>query len=159
MSHSPRPKGLFAIPLFIFGFVSLFLGLAIEALGLLAHPTLVLRESLEAGGFVFLSKMGMPDFGGIMITAFSCFGVVAAVLATPSRGCRLVLGFSSLIVTLGLFPTFAVWGVFWKPLGMAVAVCWAWFSSYIYAFFHEMPCEQKATSMERAFPDQESFNE
>jgi hypothetical protein len=142
MSQSEKPAGHFAVPLIIFGFVSLLLGVAIELMGIFGGFTESLRETCLNGGLIFNSEMGLPDTVGILVTAAGVFGVVAAILGTPGGSRRTIVGVSALFLTFTLIPVFAVWGIFWKPFGMIIAVLWGWLSATIYARSHLMPCEE-----------------
>ena len=86
-------------------------------------------------------EMGLFNVVGILITTFTSFGLIFAILSTPSAGRRLVLGFSALLLTIALIPAFAVWGILWKPFGGILAVLWSWVSASIYTATHRMPCE------------------
>ncbi|MFT6181277.1 MAG: hypothetical protein ACJA16_002917 [Akkermansiaceae bacterium] len=85
--------------------------------------------------------MGLPGMVGVFVTAAASFGLIAAILGTPGLGRQLMIGFSALLLTLTLIPAFAVWGIFWKPFGVLLAVVWSWFSATVYAQIHRMPCE------------------
>lgn len=141
MSHREKPEGHVPVPLTIFAFVALFLGVATELLGIFRALNRVLREACTNGGLVFHSEMGLSDPVGILITAAAVFGLVGAILATPGGGRRAIVGLSGLFLTLALVPAFAVWGIYWNPFGPALAVFWGWLSSTIYARSHHMPCE------------------
>ncbi len=141
MTQPVKPTGHFPAPLMIFGFVSLLLGVATEVMGAFYGVTDALRGLWKSGGLVIQSEMGLPGMTGILIAAAASFGLVAAILGTPGAGKRGVIGISALLLTLTLIPTFAVWGIFWKPFGMILTVIWAWFSASIYAHTHRMPCE------------------
>lgn len=141
MPQTAKPIGHFSVPLTIFGSVSLLLGTATEAMGAFDGLTESLRGVWQSGGLEILAEMGLPGLVGILITAAASFGLVAAILGTPGTGRRLIIGFSSVVLTLTLIPAFAVWGIFWKPFGIGLAVLWSWFSASIYAHTHRMPCE------------------
>jgi len=144
MAHSSKPTGHLPVPLLIFGSVSLLLGLVAEVAGVFEGPTLALREAWEAGGLGLEVEAGLPGVSGFLVTAVASFGLVGAILGTPGVGRRLILGFSALLLTVGLIPACAVWGVFWNPFGVILAVIWSWFSAMVYAQTHEMPCEEGA---------------
>lgn len=141
MSQTAKPAGHVPVPLMIFGFVSLLLGVAIEVLGVMKMATEELRGMCEEGGLILTKEMGLPGLEGVLVTGAACFGLIAAILGTPGGGRRMVLGASAMFLTLSLILAFAVWGIFWKPFGMIVAVAWAWLSAGIYARSHRMPCE------------------
>ncbi|YCM43685.1 hypothetical protein V2O64_20480 [Verrucomicrobiaceae bacterium 227] len=141
MSQFEKPAGHFAVPLIIFGFVSLLLGVATELMGVFGGLTESLREACLDGGLIFTARMGLPDTAGILVTAAGVFGVIAAILGTPGGARRVILGFSALLLTFALIPAFAVWGIFWKPFGMIIAILWGWLSASLYAHSHRMPCE------------------
>ncbi|MFT7304724.1 MAG: hypothetical protein ACI8UZ_003582 [Akkermansiaceae bacterium] len=141
MPQTAKPIGHFPVPLIIFGFVSLLLGTATEVLGAFNGATESLRGLLESGGLVIQSEMGLPGMVGVFVTAAASFGLIAAILGTPGLGRQLMIGFSALLLTLTLIPAFAVWGIFWKPFGVLLAVVWSWFSATVYAQIHRMPCE------------------
>jgi len=141
MSRFEKPVGHFAVPLIIFGFVSLLLGVATELMGVFGGLTGSLREVCLQGGLIFNAGMGLPDTVGILVTAAGVFGLVGAILGTPGGARRTIIGFSALFLTVTLIPAFAVWGIFWKPFGMILAILWGWLSATIYAHFHLMPCE------------------
>lgn len=144
MSQFEKPAGRVAIPLLIFGVLSLVMGVATELMGVLRGPSGYLRNACVEGGLVFRADMGLPDPAGLLVTSVACFGLVAAILGTPGGGRRFVLGFSAVFLSLALIPAFAVWGIFWKPFGTIIAVTWAWLSAWIYARSHRMPCEGEA---------------
>jgi len=141
MSQFEKPAGRYAVPLIIFGFVSLLLGVATELLGIFGGLTESLREACMNGGLTFNAEMGLPDTTGILVTAAGVFGLVGAMLGTPGGARRTIIGVSALFLTVTLIPAFAVWGIFWKPFGMIIAVLWGWLSATIYAHSHLMPCE------------------
>jgi hypothetical protein len=85
--------------------------------------------------------MGLPGKIGIVLTAVASFGLIAAILGTPGSVRRAILGASVLLLSFTLVPVFAVWGYFWKPFGVILAVIWSWFSATVYAQTHRMPCE------------------
>ena len=141
MPQTAQPIGHLSVPLTVFGSVSLLLGTAAEAMAIFDGLTESLRGLWESGGLEIQAEMGLPGMVGLFIAAAASFGLVAAILGTPGTGRRLIVGFSALLLTLSLIPAFAVWGIFWKPFGVVLAVLWAWFSATIYAQTHRMPCE------------------
>lgn len=141
MPQTLKPAGQVPVPLITFGFVSLLLGVATEVMGAFRRPTESLRGFWESMSVEVSTEMGLPGAVGVLLTAAASFGLIAAILGTPGIGRRLVLGFSALVVVSFLIPAFAVWGIFWKPYGVILAVVWSWFSATIYAGIHRMPCE------------------
>ncbi len=141
MSQHFKPIGHVPLPLILFSFVSLLLGAVTELIGTFNGVTDSLRGLWKSEGLEIRSEMGLPDMVGIFITAAASFGVVAALLGTPGAGRRVMIGLSALFLSLTLIPAFAVWGIFWKPFGMVLAVVWAWFSATVYTQTHRMPCE------------------
>ncbi len=141
MSQRAKPEGDFAFPLILFSFVSLLLGTGAEVMGVFEGLSDQLRDLWRVGGLEIQSEMGLPGLAGILVTAATCFGVLAAVLGSPGSGRRCLIGFSSLFLSFTLIPAFAVWGIFWKPFGMMLAVLWSWFSAMVYAQTHTMPCD------------------
>jgi len=142
MPQYAKPAGHVPVPLILFGFVSLLLGTVTEVLGIFEGMTASWRELWESGGRLTIeAEMGLPGMVGIFITAAACFGLVAAILGTPGVGRRIIIGFTALFLTLTLIPAFAVWGIFWKPFGVVLAVAWSWFSAMVYAQKHRMPCD------------------
>ncbi|MGC6581118.1 MAG: hypothetical protein ACON4K_02195 [Akkermansiaceae bacterium] len=141
MPSHHKPAGQVPVPLFVFGAVALILGVMTEILGIFDGATASLRGLWESGKVVLEKTAGVPDLSGILLTTAASFGLAGAVLMTPGNGRRAILGISALVLTLGLIPAFAVWGVFWKPFGITLAIFWSWFSSFLYARTHRMPCE------------------
>ena len=150
MSQSVKPNGHFAAPLLVFGFVSLLLGTVVEVMGVFDGATESLRGLWMSGGLEIRVEMGLPGTVGVLVTAAASFGLIAAILGSPGMGRRFVLGFSGVFLSLTLIPAFAVWGIFWKPLGVLLAVGWSWFSAMIYAQTHRMPCEGEVKGEEAA---------
>lgn len=146
MSQPVKLRGSFPIPLILFGFLSLLLGTMTELMGAFSGLTDSLRDLWRSGGLEIQSEMGLPGTVGVLITAAACFGVVAAILGTPGGGRRFVIGFSAFFLSMTLIPAFAVWGIFWKPFGMLLAVFWSCFSAMIYAQTHVMPCDETLNS-------------
>lgn len=145
MSQSVKTTaGHVPVPMLIFGSVSILLGLFAEMTGVFEGATKALRGVWLEAELVFETEMGLPGFVGFLVTAVACFGLVGAILATPGYGRRMVLGFSTLCLSLGMVPVLAVWGIFWKPFGVTLAVAWSWFSAMIYSSTHRMPCEEAA---------------
>lgn len=144
MSRFEKSVGHFPVPLIVFGFVSLLLGVATELTGVFRGLNESLRDVCIDGGLIFNSEMGLPDTVGILVTAAGVFGLVAAILGTPGWPRRTIIGVSALFLTLTLIPAFAVWGIFWKPFGMIIAILWGWLSAAIYAHSHLMPSEGMA---------------
>ncbi len=142
MAQTVKPVGQVAAPLVIFAFVSLFLGVAVEMLGVFGGVTEGLRAFWEKSGMEMKSDLGLPGPVGIIVTAIFCFGLIGAILGTPGGQKRFCLGFSGLILSLMLVPALGVWGIFWKPFGMLLSVVWAWFSAVVYAGMHLMPCDR-----------------
>lgn len=141
MPSHHKPAGQIPVPLFVFGAVALLLGVMTEILGVFDGATTSLRGVWESGNIALTQTAGVPDLSGILVTAAASFGLAGAVLMTPGYGRRVILGVSALALTIALFPAFAVWGIFWKPFGMSLAIFWSWFSSFLYACAHQMPCE------------------
>ena len=141
MPQTAKPIGHVPVPLITFSYVSLLLGTATEVMGAFRGLNGSMRELWSANGLVIRAEMGLPGFVGILITAAASFGLIGAILGTPGGGRRAVLGASALLLSLSLIPTFAVWGILWKPFGLILAVIWSWFSASIYARSHRMPCE------------------
>jgi len=141
MAQYAKPVGSLMVPLLIFGFVSLLLGTATEVMGAFAGVTGWLRGLWQSGGLTIQAEMGLPGLSGVLITAAASFGLIAAIMGTPGTVRRIVIGATALLLTLTLIPAFAVWGIFWKPFGMLLAVIWSWFSAFVYAQLHRMPCE------------------
>ena len=141
MSHRAQPVGHVLLPLFVFGAVSLLLGTATEVMGVFNGATEALRGWWRSGGLEIQGEMGLPGPVGLLITGLASFALAGAILGTPGGGRRVVLGLSAFLLSLGLIPAFAVWGIFWKPFGMLLAVIWSWFSAVVYAGRHGMPCE------------------
>ena len=88
------------------------------------------RGLWATNGLELRGEMGLPGKIGIVLTAVASFGLIAAIL-----------GASVLLLSFTLVPVFAVWGYFWKPFGVILAVIWSWFSATVYAQTHRMPCE------------------
>jgi hypothetical protein len=141
MNDRAKPPGHVAVPLFLFGVLSVALGVVAEMVGAFRVPTEMLREAWQSGGLEVQAEMGLPGRVGFLITTLASFGLVGAILGTPGTGRRVILGITAFFLSLSLIPTFAVWGIFWKPFGLILAVAWAAFSSVIYASRHQMPCE------------------
>ena len=142
MNYRAKPPGHVAVPLFLFGVLSIALGVVAEMVGVFRVPNQMLREAWQSGGLVVQVEMGLPGIVGFLITMLASFGLVGGILNTPGTGRRVVLGVTALFLSLSLILAFAVWGIFWKPFGLILAVGWAAFSSVIYASRHLMPCEQ-----------------
>lgn len=148
-----KPVGQVPVPLFIFSAVSLLLGFMTELLGVFDGANDSLQTSWEASGFVFRKVSGLPEGIGVLVVALASAGVCNSILASPGDGRRVVLGISALILAMAFLPAFAVWGVFWKPCGMTLAVFWSWISSFLYARSHLMPCEMMpAETVENVIP-------
>lgn len=141
MPQTAKPIGHLPVPLIIFSFVSLLLGTATEVMGAFDRLNESIRGLWAANSLVIRAEMGLPGMAGVLITASASFGLIAAILGTPGGGRRAILGASALFLSLTLIPAFAVWGIFWKPFGLILAVIWSWFSATIYARTHRMPCE------------------
>lgn len=141
MSAHSKPTGHLALPLITFSFLSLILGIAVELIGVFEPMTIALHEWFTTKGVVLKANMGLPGLVGILITALASFGLTAAILGTPGNGRRAIIGITTFMLCLFLVPAFSVWGIFWKPFGVLLAVGWSWFSSSIYAYTHLMPCE------------------
>ena len=141
MSRVVKPTGQVPVPLLIFGSVSLLLGMAAEVVGIFDGVTESLRGVWQSGGLTIQAEMGMPGMVGLLLGMVGTFGLAGAILGSPGAGRRMVLGFTGLFLSLSLIPAFAVWGIFWKPFGVVLAVAWSWFSAMIYAQTHQMPCE------------------
>ena len=141
MPSHHKPAGQIPVPLFVFGAVALLLGVMTEILGVFDGATAALRSVWESGNVALTQTAGVPDLSGILVTAAASFGLAGAVLMTPGDGRRAILGVSAIALTIAFLPAFAVWGVFWKPFGMSLAIFWSWFSSFLYARTHQMPCE------------------
>ena len=141
MSHRAQPVGHVMLPLFVFGAVSLLLGTATEVMGVFNGATETLRGWWRSGGLEVRGEAGLPGLVGILLTGLASFGLAGAILGTPGGGRRVILGATALFLVVGLIPAFALWGIFWKPFGMLLAVGWSWFSAVIYASRHRMPCE------------------
>lgn len=141
MPSHHKPAGQIPVPLFVFGAVALLLGVMTEILGVFDRATASLRALCESGNVVLSTTAGVPDLSGILVTTCASFGLAGAVLTTPGNGRRVILGVSALTLTIAFLPAFAVWGIFWKPFGMTLAISWSWFSSFLYARTHRMPCE------------------
>lgn len=153
MTSHHKQVGQVPVPLFIFSAVSLLLGFMTELLGVFDGVNASLQTSWEASGFVFRSVSGLPEGIGVLVVALAAGGVSASILTSPGNGRRVVLGVTALILSLAFLPAFAVWGVFWKPCGMTLAVFWSWFSSLLYARTHLMPCEiMPAEAVENVIP-------
>lgn len=112
-----------------------------EVLGVFDHATASLRALCESGGVELTQTAGLPDLLGMLVTAAASFGLAAAVLLTPGNGRRIILGISALLLGVVCVPSFGVWGIFWKPFGMILAIFWSWFAAFLYARSHRMPCE------------------
>ena len=141
MAHPVKPLGHLPIPLIVFSFVSLFLGAATELLGTFDGLNEAMRGFWHSNRLEIRAEMGLPGITGVLVTAAASFGLIGAILGTPGGGRRAILGVSAVLLSLTLIPAFAVWGIFWKPFGMLIAVAWSWFSATIYAQTHAMPCE------------------
>ena len=140
-NHYHKPAGRFAISFCIFSIVALLLGFAAELIGVFDGANAGLKSAWENGGITFSASTGLSNLSGFLIGTFAILGLVTAVLGTPSDSRRAILGLSALALSLALIPVFAVWGIFWKPFGLTLGIFWAWFSSFIYARTHRMPCE------------------
>lgn len=136
-----QPAGRFAISFSIFSLVALLLGFAAELIGIFDNANASLRSAWENGGITFWTTTSVTDLSGFLIATCAILGIAAAVLGTPGNSRRLILGLSALALSLALIPVFAVWGIFWKPFGLTLGLFWAWFSSFLYARTHRMPCE------------------
>ena len=141
MPQTAKPIGNLTFPLILFSFVSLLLGTATEVMGAFGGLNEMMRRFWSDNNLNIHAEMGLPGLTGILITAAASCGVIAAILGTPGGGRRAVLGVSALFLSLTLIPAFAVWGIFWKPFGLILAVIWSWFSATIYTQTHRMPCE------------------
>ncbi len=140
-NHYHQPAGRFAISFSIFSIVALLLGFAAELIGVFDGANAGLKAAWENGGITFSAATGLSNLSGLLIGTCAIFGIVAAVLGTPGDSRRTILGLSALALSLALIPVFAVWGIFWKPFGFTLGIFWGWFSSFIYARTHRMPCE------------------
>lgn len=139
--ETEKPTGHLPVPLITFSFVSLFLGTATEAMGAFDGLNEWVRGLWVTNGLEIRGEMGLPGKTGIVLTAAVSFGLIAAILGTPGSARRLILGASVSLLSFTLVPVFAVWGYFWKPFGLILAVIWSWFSATVYAQTHRMPCE------------------
>ena len=69
MSQYAKPAGHVPVPLILFGFVSLLLGVMTEFLGIFEGMTASLRELWKSGGRLTIeAEMGLPGMVGIFIT-------------------------------------------------------------------------------------------
>lgn len=141
MTSHQQPVGQVSVPLFIFSAVSLLLGYMAELLGVFDGVNESLRASWEANGEVFSAASGLPEGIGVLVVSLAVGGVSASILNTPGTGRRIILAVSALVLSAAFLPVFAVWGIFWKPFGMILAVLWSVFSSFLYVRTHRMPCE------------------
>jgi hypothetical protein len=140
-NHHRQPAGRIMVSFPIFSLVALLLGVATEFMGIFDPANEWLRGGWESGGIDFSTTAGLTGPTGFLIGLVSVFALVAAILGTPGGLRRTIIGLSGLILSLALIPTFAVWGIFWKPFGMTLGILWAWFSSFLYARTHRMPCD------------------
>lgn len=141
MPQTAKPTGHVPVPLITFSLVSFLFGTATELMGAFDGVYQLMRGLWAANALEIRAEMGLPGIIGILITAAASFGLIAAILGTPGGGRRTILGASAVFLSLTLAPAFAVWGIFWKPFGLILAVIWSWFSATIYARTHRMPCE------------------
>ncbi|MCH1420704.1 MAG: hypothetical protein L7W40_10415 [Akkermansiaceae bacterium] len=139
--ETEKPTGHLPVPLITFSFVSLFLGTATELMGAFDGLNESVRGFWATNALELRGELGLPGKIGIVFTAVASFGLVAAILGTPGSVRRAILGVSVLLLSFTLVPVFAVWGYFWKPFGVILAVIWSWFSATVYAQTHRMPCE------------------
>ncbi|MEJ6567373.1 MAG: hypothetical protein QNL80_00785 [Akkermansiaceae bacterium] len=140
-NHHRQPAGRIMVSFPIFSLVALLLGVATEFMGIFDPANEWLRGGWESGGIDFSTTAGLTGPTGFLIGLVSVFALVAAILGTPGDLRRIIIGLSGLILSLALIPVFAVWGIFWKPFGMTLGILWAWFSSFLYARTHRMPCD------------------
>ena len=61
------------------------------------------------------------------------FGVVFAIEGTPGAGRRVMLLLSGLVVLGMASPVLALWGVFWNPFVLLLAVFWAGLVAMLHA--------------------------
>lgn len=140
--NSPRKAaGQVTGPLVIFGLLAMLLGIVSEVVGAFSGMNEGLRGLWESGGWVFERELGVPDAGVLLVMAVASFGLIGGILTTSGRARRVILGVSVIFLGVGMSPVMAVWGVFWEPFGVLLAVGWAWFSASVYASRHLMPCE------------------
>lgn len=143
VSHHKQnaPEGHVAGPAVTFVGISVLLALMLQFTGLL--------KPMNAA---VLSLIQKPIFNGetpkmldwptlaIVACAFS-LGVAFAVLDTPGKWRRFLLGLTALVIVIVFVPSLGVWGIYFPPALTLIALFWTWFCCVMYANHHLMPCD------------------
>lgn len=130
------------VPALLCALAGVGLSIGLSLMGYYAELESVLRGLLEAkpiylrDGYVWSREY---EYG---IAGVISLGLAIAVLDTPGKCRRLLLGLIVLVLMLSAVLVFALWGVMWLPVLSLVAVVWTFLSVMIYAGQHVLPCER-----------------
>jgi len=149
------PVGRLNTPALLYGSVGLLLSYALHWIGMFKHADALLLESLSKPLF----HEGVADqptmLSVIVVAAVFCYGIAFAVLDSPSVWRRVLLGFTAMILTVAMVPTFAVWNIYFSPFVQLVGVFWSWFCVVIYTQHHRMPCDSIYSKIDMSQPEAE----
>lgn len=96
-----------------------------------------LRSGYSAQGFTPLRELGEASLFALGTLVFFTFGTVVALEGTPGNGKRLIILVSGLLLVAMASPVFALWGLFWNPLILMVAMIWSGIAAMIHAAARE----------------------
>lgn len=103
-----------------------------------------LREGYLAQGFPPLRELGEASLPSLLALVLVTFGIVVALEGTPGNGRRVALLVSGMLLVGVASPVFALWGLFWSPFVLLIAMTWSGIAAMIHAANREQRSEQKS---------------
>ena len=138
-----RPHGQVLVPCFLFGAVGLIVALVFKLLGWLDSVKHWLLESMQSLWIAENKLSQMDSLWVYVLAALFCFGVAYAVLDSRGLHKRVMLCVSAILLTLGLVPSFLVWGIAFLPFFQIIALTWTSICVLVYSAQHIMPCDKE----------------
>lgn len=108
-----------------------------------------LHDGYQGLGFPLRGELNDASPGMLGMLVVVTLGVVVALEGTPGGGRRIMILASGLLLALMASPVLALWGVFWSPFVLMIAMSWSGLAAMIHASSREQRKVVKATKPNR----------
>lgn len=139
--HISKPLGHVNIPALICGGVAALIAIALDLLNRYDDMVVSVQRAYQAKPFYLESIDRWHRSWDWVLAIVLATAVAYVVLDSAGKWRRFFIGFSSIVLTMMFSPLLVLWGVYWFPIVVMVAIVFAWIFSFIYSTLHVMPCE------------------
>jgi len=141
MNSHYKPTGSVTLPAMMCGVAAAALAIGLSIMGYFEDGDLWLKGEFAKEPFYLVEPEFLNEWWGYVAAVIGGWFVAVAVMDSAGWWRRCLVGAMSFVVAVGFSPVLMLWGIYWSPIILVVAVVWGWFCAMVYSGQHLMPCD------------------